>query len=211
MKANRFRNLVLGLVILFNVNHNCLAQTSFERAGDYYALKHHGQLISPYIYTEVSEYHEGLAWVNKGELYGYIDTLGNAITDFVYADVSAFKNGFACVSRDTQDGYYGYVNRIGKEICPLSYIRTNAFEKGVASVQVDSIWTLIDTTGNQLFTAQYDYPPIVVSQNFIIVSRQLKWGVIDSSNNMVYPFIYDLITADGAAYTRRAKVYLGLL
>jgi hypothetical protein len=88
---------------------------------------------------------------------------------------------------------------------------TNAYEKGVASVQMDSVWTLIDTTGIQLFPAQYDYPPIVVSPNFIIVSRQLKWGVIDSSNNTVYPFVYDLITADGAAYARNEKVYLGLL
>ena len=207
----RLRLQTITLSLLLVSCHFAFGQSSFKRAGDYYALQVGNELVTSYIFTEVSEFYEGKAWVNKGNLYGYIDTLGRSVTDFVDADVDRFVDGFAAVSRDTQDGDYGFVYHVGQEICTLKYSRVKSFENGFAAVQSDSNWTLIDTSGSEMMIPVFDYPPKVVSERFVIVVKASKWGVIDSENSEQYPFIYDLITADGLAYLANKKVYLGLL
>ena len=209
--VNRYRNAILCLLTCFLIFENSTGQTTFKRAGNYYALERNEQALTSYVFTEVSNFIEGKAWVNKGELYGYIDTLGQPITAYMYADVFEFSNGFAAVSKDTQDGFYGFINAEGDEICPLHFKRVLPFKLGYAAVQKDTSWTLIDSTGSQLFDAVYDYSPQVISPRFVIVSQNLKWGVIDVIGNKRYPFIYDLITNDGIAYLQNKKVYLGLL
>ncbi len=191
--------------------HFASGQSSFKRAGDFYALQVGNDLVTAYVFTEVSDFYEGKAWVNKGSLYGYIDTLGVSITDFVYADVDRFIDGYAAVSRDTQDGLYGFVNEVGREVCDLKYNRIKPFENGFAAVQLDSNWTLIDTSGSELMMPIFDYAPKVISDQFVIAVRANKWGVIDTADRLKYPFVYDLITADGVAYLANKKVYLGLL
>ncbi|MFT5512878.1 MAG: hypothetical protein ACI8SE_001277 [Bacteroidia bacterium] len=203
--------VILCLITCFITFENSSGQTTFKRAGDYYALERNEQALTSYIFTEVSEFVEGKAWVNQGELYGYIDTLGQPITAYLYADVGGYTNGFAAVSKDTQDGYYGFIDAQGSEICPLQFTRVLPFKIGYAAVQKDTSWSLIDSTGVQLFEAVYDYPPLVISSRFVIVSQNLKWGVIDVIGNKQYDFIYDLITPDGTAYLQNKKVYLGLL
>lgn len=206
----RHRIFVLCLVSLLPA-HFIFSQTEFKRAGDYYALYHQGQALTPYVFTEVSSFVEGKAWVNKGELYGYIDTLGNSITSFSFADVSSYRHGFAIVSQDTNGGNFGIINQQGIPLCDLKYDRIKDIVSGFAAVQKDSSWGLMDTSGVEAITPQFDHPPIIISSSFIIVSKNDKWGVINSSGNIQYEFIFDLITADGTAYTKNSKQYLGLL
>lgn len=208
---NRYKRICLCLIAFLSISNLSLSQSQFKRAGDYYALERNGTLLTGYVFTEVSTFIEGKAWVNKGELYGYIDTLGQPITLFEYADVSAFNKGYAIVSKDTLGGHFGVINHTGYEICKLKYSRAHTFSNGIAPVLLDSVWGLLDTFGRELITPQYDYPPIVVSASFIVVSKQGKWGVINRKGAIVYDFKYDLITEDGVAFIANEKVYLGLL
>jgi hypothetical protein len=208
--VNRLLKVVLCQLTFIASFQFVQAQSAFVRAGDLYALESNDTLITPYIFTEVSTFHEGIAWVNKGELYGYIDSLGNNITDFIYADVSAFENGFARVSKDTSDQKFGYINNNGNPTCDLKYSNVKAFRKGLAAVQNDSVWGLIDTVGFEIIPTDYDYPPIVINSSFIIVSKSAKWGIIDQDENVIYPFVYSLITSDGSAFIENVKYQLGL-
>ena len=65
----RLKVFGFGLMML-----SCLiapAQAEFKRAGNYYALQIRGEVKTPYVFTEVSSFHEGKAWVNTGGLYGF--------------------------------------------------------------------------------------------------------------------------------------------
>lgn len=185
------------------------AQLQVKQAGDYFAFARNGVEITPYEYTEVSSFVEGIAWVNKGDLYGYIDTNLNLITEFVYSDVSAFHNGYAMVARDST---FGFIDTNGTEICPLIYERVKPFEHGVASVYNGMQWSLLNEEGREIMPFQFTYPLTVLSPSFIIVCKDKKWGVIDAYGGVRYPMQYDLITSEGVAYKRDGtKEYLGLL
>lgn len=184
------------------------SQVYFKNGGDYYALMDGDTYLTSFIFSEISSFQEGLCWVNKGDLYGYIDTLGKEICPFVYTDVSRFHNGFAAVSRDST---LGFINSSGEEICPLKYNRVSTFSHGLAGVQVDSLWAVLDTNGKEVSSMSYQYPPMVLSKNFVVVCRGNKWGVINHLGKEVYPFQYDLITREGVAYMENKKHYLGLL
>jgi len=157
-----------------------------------------------YIYTEVSAFVEGICWVNKGELYAFMDTSLRLITDFVYTDVRAFENSFAMVSRDST---FGFIDQNGKEICALTYGQARNFRHGFAPVMTDSLWGLIDTEGKETFQPMLDFPPYSVKENFIISSKDGKWGVINSGMKAVYKFEYDFITSDGMAF-KNGRAYL---
>lgn len=184
------------------------AQVEPVKQGDYYAFSRSGEVFTPYHYTEVSAFREGIAWVNKGALYGYVDTNLNAVTPFVYTDVAGFSEGFAAVSRDSA---FGFINNKGLEICALQYHRVLNFHKGFAAILDSAGWNLLDSFGKEVFEDSFDHPPRVVSSRFIVVSRKGKWGVMNSRQQVVYPLKYDFISADGVAYLNEEKEYLGLL
>ncbi len=161
-------------------------------------------LRTEYIYTEVSSFVDGICWVNKGELYAFMDTSLGLITDFVYTDVRAFENSFAMVSRDST---YGFIDQNGTEICALIYNQARNFRHGFAPIMTDSLWGLIDTYGKMAFQPIFDFPPYSVKADFIICSKDGKWGVINSDKRAIYPFEYDFITSDGMAF-KNGRAYL---
>jgi WG containing repeat len=163
-------------------------------------------VMTPCIYTEISNFKEGRCWVNQGELYGYIDTLLKPITEYVYTEVNEFKDHFAAVSRDSN---FGFIDISGNEICELRYRQVRDFNFGFAPVLTDSLWALLDSSGVLRITPQFDYPPTVVNGDFILACRKSKWGVLNASLTEIYPFIYDFITIDGIAYLETKQVLLG--
>ncbi len=202
----------ISLVLLIVITSLCVqAQTHFKREKDRYGLFNQDSALTEFLFTEVSNFQEGLCWVNKGELYGYITEVGDSITAFCYADVSDFYNGYAAVSRDTIHSKYGFIDHNGSEICQLQYSRVRFFEYGLAAVQKDSLWGMIDTLGREVIPCHYDHPPLAIRSTFIIASKGGKWGVVNSFNQLVYPFKFDLITRDGIGYIANSKFYLGLL
>lgn len=200
------RIMWLAMITLFTFCSG-YGQIRAKRAGDYYAFMSDSTYLTGFVFTEISLFNEGIAWVNKGELYGYVDTGLRQVTDYVYTDVSKFTNGFATVSRDS---LFGFIDTSGKEICALNYIEVRGFNHGCAPVKKEAGWTIINTIGKVMFDSIYTYPPFIVSNRFIIVAKHGKWGVVNNKEQELYPFCYDLITADGVAYVGDKKIYLGL-
>ncbi len=182
-------------------------QISFKRAGDYYALCKDSVPVTPYVYTEVSKFHEGIAWVNKGDLYGYIDTNLAEITLFQFTDVSAFQNGYAVVSLDS---LFGYINRMGEMESTMHYLEALPMQHGLAAVRDSMGWTMLDTSFRPISIQRFDIPPKALSDDFIIVSRNGSWGVTNRKGEIIHALTYDLITTDGVGYNGKLKTYFGL-
>lgn len=71
-----------------------------------------GRMIESYIYSNVLDFSEGLAAVQKDNYWGYIDKNGNTVIDFKYNDADSFKNGLAFVV-DRQNKKAGYIDKKG--------------------------------------------------------------------------------------------------
>lgn len=183
-------------------------QVWFKQSGDNYALmSQDSQYLSGFIYTEVSQFSEGLAWVNQGDLYGYINTDGDSITSFDFTDVSDFNQGFAVVSMDST---YGVISRFGQLVVEYQYSRINATTFGLFAAQLDSVWHVIDTSGRVVSNRSWLYPPFFLSGNFIVGCVNGLWGVVNTNDEVLYEFKYDLITYDGVGYIQNEKYLLGL-
>lgn len=85
-----------------------------------------GNLIVPLIYDSISAFSEGAAIVQKGELYGFINTKGEEITPVSFSQKPLdFNEGVALVKSDAGDRF---INKKGETI-----LETGA-SKGMSSV-----------------------------------------------------------------------------
>lgn len=77
-----------------------------------------GNVIASATWTAVDDFSEGLARVQSGNTFGYVDTSGKMILPPVYFSGGSFQNGLAVVSNEEKTGL---INRQGEEIIPLIY------------------------------------------------------------------------------------------
>ena len=194
------------LFLLFVFQNSTAQNVSYSDTNDLMSVVSPGGLGTNHIFTEVAAFHEGICWVNKGDLYGYLDTNLNELTDFVYTAVANFKNHFAIVSRDS---LCGFINQSGHEIVELKYHQCRNFDGGFASVMCDSLWGLVNASGNLVHPCEFDFPPFSCAPGFIIACRNFKWGVLGTDLSILYPFNYDFINSQGVAYLGEAFIILG--
>ena len=153
-------------------------------------------------YDMVSDFHEGLAMVTKGDKYGFIDKMGNevipCIYDFMeYTDCS-FHEGLAFV-RQGDSGYF--INKEGKKAFDFKYDAANHFSDGLAIVWKDGKTGYIDTKGNEVIALSDKYAYYDFSEGLAAVGKDGKYGFIDKSGNLVIPINYDDIgEKDGEPY-----------
>lgn len=83
-----------------------------------------GDVISSGTWTAVDDFSEGLARVQSGNTYGYIDTIGKMILPPVYFGGGSFWYGLAVVSNEEKTGM---INRHGEEIIPMIYDQVKYF------------------------------------------------------------------------------------
>ena len=96
---------------------------------------------------QLSPFHDGLASVKKGNLWGFMDTKGEMVVDLrddlvsspagaewdlagtELADYPVFREG-RCLIRKEIDGiyYYGYIDKSGKEAIAPTYVNATNFQ-----------------------------------------------------------------------------------
>lgn len=191
----------LAIPILSGAQH-----LSIKTQGEKFALFSDSSQVTEYIYTEVAYQRQGAIWVNKGDLYGYIDSSGKEITEFIYDEVSGFYDGRARVARDSM---YGFINESGNEVIGIQYRNATLFREGIASAEKDSgQWILIDTNGHQVGNFILDHPAHYENGNFICICSNGKWGVINNNGVMIQDFRFDLIRPNGTAWLNDKKYWL---
>lgn len=107
-----------------------------------------GDVISSNTWSAVDDFSEGLARVESGNTFGYIDTSGKLILPPVYAGGGSFKNGLVVVSNEEKTGM---INRRGEEIIPLVYDHVKYFENEKVVICNQSDFSVVyDLQGKEL-------------------------------------------------------------
>jgi hypothetical protein len=101
----------------------------------------------------VDFFHNGVAWVLRGNLYGLIDQEGNELTPAKYDMAYQFSEGLAVVK---SAGKYGYINLNGQEIAPIDYEYAEDFHDGMALVRLQGNYIFIDNTAAKIIDLHYD-------------------------------------------------------
>lgn len=107
-----------------------------------------GHVVIPCELDNVSDFHEGLAWVQWASWRGFIDVNGNKKLGCKYYCKEGFKEGMAVI---TDESKFSYVNRTGQIIAPFSFDEANDFSEGLALVKKGDKWGYIDKQGNTTF------------------------------------------------------------
>jgi len=161
-----------------------------------------GTTIIPCMYNSARPFHDGLACVEIGEYFGYIDINSNTQIEPIYDFGSDFKNGLARVGivKDfrkmvyshwhfNSDYYYkikmGYINTEGSQIIPLEYEYITPFVNGYASMNIGGY-----SYGNGLKKKS--------AKNNVVGG---KWGVLNIYGEIIIPCIYSepVLYYDGIA------------
>ena len=186
--------------------------------------------IYTFQYNNVRDFREGLVQVMKNGKYGYIDKTGKTIVPFKYSvdclngmDDFNFSDGFARVIMKNKGGVckWGLVDNKGKEAIPCIYDYIGPFSEGFAAVEIHGKYGIINIDGKIVIPANYckiipqhaadrqDFYRMIPSfRNGLVKlilgncknNDECKYGVIDQSNNVVIPFIYDYIYSDTNDY-----------
>lgn len=123
-------------------------------------INNQGRIIAgSYISASPYGFAGGLAAVQVGDSWGYIDTEGRPIIESRFQYASAFQeNGLAVIKLD---GKYGYIDKKGREIIKATFENAEAFSEGLAAVKVNGKYGYIDNSGQMaiqpLFDAAYSF------------------------------------------------------
>ena len=169
------------------------------------------ELVIPCTYINVGMFHDGLAFLQKGERYGYIDKTGKVVIPFLYDHAYDFHEGLAKVHKK---GGYGFINTIGELIIPCIYDDADFFQQGFAVVKKKGKLGLINRKGEEVIPCNYKSLRKNPLYDFLIAKNDDgKCGIINKNNEELLPFIYDgggfgsSVLTEGIAYIKKNKKY----
>lgn len=119
---------------------------------------------------------EGIAVIRRGASYGYLSEDGTLIVEPSLSYASQFYDGLACVEKNEKKGY---IDKHGNMVVDFIFDYANDFQDGYACV---------GEQGSRIETAD-DSSDDTYGQ---------RWGVIDTSGNIVLPIEYNSIAYDSA-------------
>jgi len=114
-----------------------------------------GNVVIPTIFQQGFAFVDGLAIVQKDDLWGFIDIDGNVVVPLIYEQVHLFSDGLAAVSNT--DGKWGFVDRNGNEVVPLIYRQVFSFREGMATVEDNGKFGILDRTGRVIVPIENDW------------------------------------------------------
>ncbi|HLF63253.1 MAG TPA: WG repeat-containing protein [Saprospiraceae bacterium] len=193
-------------------------------------LYRNGRKICPVDMTEAYDFSEGLAVFQRGIIYGYMDTTGNAVIEPRFEEAWRFENGTA---RVMIRGKQGLINREGefvvrpeyeKVYAPSSqrilvkqnvhyhflnmqgdqvgahYLQATPYVDEVAAVADAYGWMLIDLQERPLNETRYSHLRPANEGRWI--ARQVDhFAVLDSNGIVLTPFQYAQINNFSEGYT----------
>ncbi len=151
-----------------------------------------GAVAIPSQYDDAQPFHEGLAAVEVGNLWGYIDKTGKIVIPLRFKYANAFSGGLARADITTLQR--GFIDKTGKvTTIPEGLVIVSDFFDGRAAVKVVNSaggFGYIDETGNPVTPTQFDLASDY-SGGLALVSSKGKVGAIDRSGQIVIPLQFD--------------------
>lgn len=151
-------------------------------------------------WDKVSLFGGASAAVCKDNRWGLIDTSGKLIVGLNYTSISAeWINGVRIVQKQSGNSY-GAMDDKGKLILPLEY--ENIWWAGKTLMAVKNCYMVVyDSTGRELIPyGKYrncgDCPQNMADSGLFPMCYKQKWGVVDTTGNVIIPFQYWWIEKD---------------
>ncbi|PHR49661.1 MAG: hypothetical protein COA32_00600 [Fluviicola sp.] len=177
------------------------------RKGDLYGfINEKGELLGELEHEMNYPFSEGFAVIKKNGKYGLIDTLGTLkiqpkydILNDVHLDVASYKIG----------DKWGLVGSQGKVIVQAKYQDIKRVYKGVIAAKLNGVWGIISNKGKELTPFTFDnikirenserkvrdfgVKEVDFDDDYLLVSKNSKWGVVDINGKTVISTEYDYI------------------
>ena len=157
-----------------------------------------GREVVPAIYQWVDNlygFREGLAAMAQNRKYGFVDTTGKVVIQFKYDKVESFDMGIAKVWVGWR--YVGYINTKGEEIIPPDFEAMDQanlrryFNKYIIGLK-DSLYHVFDFSGKEIAILPYKVVGVFnETDKSFIVSKNNKWGTLDSNLRVQIPIEYE--------------------
>ena len=180
-----------------------------------------GKDVLPAEYTKIESVRNGLVKAEKGYgKNGIVNLKNEIITPFEYSNISYVSNGLIRVNK--QKNYkdnYGFIDSLGKPVIECQYPLATDFKQGIALVkkgnkigfintknetvigfQYDDYQNIVDVSKNQMSSTGYSESNsrFIMEEGYIVLSKNGKWGYIDTKGNEVIPFEYESIALPGS-------------
>ena len=141
-------------------------------------------------FTNGLPFSQGLAAVQSGGQWGFIDLMGNYVIAPSFERVGSFVDGLAPARHK---GLWGYINDRGIFVIPPRFTRANDFHEGLAAVYVDGRWGYINKEGKFAIKPRYRE-----ARNFSgglaavrVGSNYRGWAYISPRNTFTLPRRYN--------------------
>lgn len=148
--------------------------------------------LSPFNYSYISGFVEGIAMVELNGLFGFIDTYGRAITEIKYTTVSFFNRGIAIVELV---GKKGLVNKEGIEVTKIEFDAIDYFEHDLFRVAKESLNGLIDRFGNEILGISqriiWDFKYGLTPISTYLINGKYGYGYIDKTGSIIIEANFD--------------------
>ncbi len=133
------------------------------------------------------ELEDGRTWIDNGERWAVLDSLGEMVIPYTYEEVYGFTLGFAPMEKD---GLFGMINRRGEEVFPATYENLIVAAADRVWVATNGLFGLVDTTGKELLKPTFDnaWP---FSEELATVTKDGKYGFVDTNGKLVIPTRYE--------------------
>lgn len=156
-------------------------------------------------YEELSDFHEGLAAVQRNGLWGYIDKNGNEVIPCQYEDVNTFDNSLAVVKKGN---LYGCIDKKGNEVIPFEYEWISKYDDYFIVDKKSYGYGCLYDDGKEIAPCIYStiYP---FSDGLSRVQKDGLYGYIDKQGKEVIPCKYENASefSDGLALIVRDGLY----
>lgn len=145
-----------------------------------------GKVTHEGFWMAAADFSEGLATVEKGQLYGYVDEFGKVVIPLRFADAGRFSEGLARVGRKDEHGTvrFGYIGHSGRVLIPRQFDVALEFTEGVACVKLRGLYGFIDKAGAFVIKAQFQFAG-AFSDSRAPVGSCDKCGYIDHRGKLV--------------------------
>lgn len=143
---------------------------------------------SPDQYEIRKDFSDGMAYILKDKLFGYINNKGEIVIQAQFQDVGNFNNGYAPVFIEKQ---WGYINKSGDYMVNPKFEVAKEFKDGMALVKDKTGYFYLNTAGQEIgksagYNVKYNF-----SDGYARIIQNGKWGFIDQSGKVVIDAQYE--------------------
>ncbi|MBP5563383.1 MAG: WG repeat-containing protein [Bacteroidales bacterium] len=121
---------------------------------------------------------------------GVVDSTGREILPFQDDWVRIASRDLFIIEKRNEK-VVGAVNHHGDTVIPFIYNHLYAYNNRYLKVDKQSLYGMLSVIGQEVVPCKYDEMIWESGMGYFAVRQGGKWGVVDSTNNVVVPFIYD--------------------